>query len=148
MKKTKIKKITKKEKVDRLLFHNAHVVYLNRWLDTPLHGKQSRARNRIYRIVKAIAEEVEEERQKLIEKHAKKENGKRVMEGNKFVMKNQEKFQKEWDALLAEERVLDILPSNENDWKVVREIMDEHPAAFGAEEGMYYDEIMNELEKI
>jgi len=116
-----------------------------------LHGQKSRSRNRITRILKERVDEYEVERRGLLEEYGKKDKeGKLVMTpgGGNFVIVDQKRFTKEFEELLDSNVVIDVLPSNKEDFVVVRDIILNLQRDFNYQQGELYESICSKLEKV
>lgn len=154
-----------KAKKEALVLKNFYLPYLfnsnpqseeGNWLNTPLHGRQARARNRFIKLLLEKSGEADKGRIELLKKHCKRDNKKEpVMIVNEkgreaFDLSDEgwEKFNKEFAELQSEEVIFDVLPSTEGDLKEVREILYELKKPLELKESFVYDEIMTEFDKI
>jgi len=130
---------------------------LQEWLAKQmLHGKISRARTRFIKLIIPQVKELEEERLKLLQEYAekRKEKDKDVIvyfdkndkkttdanEGVKYVMKDMDRFVKEYGELVNEEFVIDVTPANQETIYGVRDLILNTESAFVGRMAMRYDE--------
>lgn len=120
-----------------------------------LHGKDSRVRTKLLKIFIEKAEEIEADRKKLVEEFAEKDkegkilyigkDGKDTTEfsGNvnyKLSEDSQAKFNKEYEEMMKEDCIVDIVPSNkELVWRT-RDILLKTEETFVGKEAAFYDE--------
>ena len=158
-------KDTTPEKKVALTLKNYHLTYLfdtnpsatqGNWLNTPLHNKQARARNRFLKIISERNQELEDNRMELLKQYCKKDKeGEPVMKKTDnglqeydFVEEDYEKFQKEYGEMQIEDFIIDILPSNKEDIMIVRDILDDLKKPLELRESFVYEEVMTAFEKI
>ncbi len=140
-------------KTKSLTFKNNQIVSLNSLLrGVKLKGKDARVRNRFFKIITPRLQEVEEERKKIGVEHSKKDKDGNVktldveVEGKKqegFDFKKGEfkKFKKEYNEVLKEDFIVDILPSNKDDLIAMGVILENLDVEFTVETGAVYDAI-------
>lgn len=141
----------KKEVVKALSLKNYHLRTMFEILESPLHGQEARARNRIARLFKEKQDVLEAERIKLLDKYAKKnEKGEKILDksGRNYEMEDIDAFQKEYKETLDDAALFDILPSNKSDFSVVKKIVLEWKKPLGLAETELYEEICQAFEKI
>lgn len=119
-----------------LKIKNKYLIGLANWLnEQDLPGKLSRERNRFVETLSEAFQEVEKERMKLIEKHSKKdENEKPIIKDNRYELKNDEEFNKEFLELMDDEFLLDMTPVNQLRIKMMKNIILETDYKFGPKE--------------
>lgn len=85
----------------------------------------SAARRRFFRILKGPAGDLDAERQELSIKYADKADDKPKLLKDQFVYsaKNKKELDREWEKLNQEKIVIDVLPSNEKDIAVIRDLL-------------------------
>lgn len=141
----------KKEIVSSITLKNYHIRPLVQILDVPLHGQQARSRNRITSIFTERGRDLEKARLDLIKKFGKKDK-----EGNteidpitkNYNLENPAEFQKEFQAMMSEDSVFDILPSNRDDFKRIKEVVLDCKIDFDINGTTVYDEICQVFEKL
>lgn len=118
-----------------------------------LHGPKARARNHIHKTILERAKVVEEERMDLVKKYAVLDkNGELILDEKtgryQIDDKKKEAFDKDFLDLMKEKTAFDILPSNQHDWRIVRDIfLNELRSDFTVDDGMVYEEICEALTK-
>jgi len=145
--------------VDSVVLKNGHVgTYakegiLFKLLNVPLHGQQSRSRNRILKQISLKRDEIEKDRVSIMEGYAEKEvvDGKEVVKltedgqydiNTEGLIKANEGYRK----LMDEDYIIDILPSNKVDLRTVKTIIEESLVSFGTNDGADYDDICEGFE--
>lgn len=123
------------------------------FLDVPLHGVEARVRNRFITILGKKLIVLNQEKQKILGEHSEKdENGKTkfLEEGKKYDItpENLKIATKEIDSLYAEDCIIDILPSNEKEIAIVRNLLFDTKQEFSIVDGSAYDEICKAFESI
>lgn len=117
-----------------------------------LHGVQARARNKFFQIIEPHINYIESERIKIITTYAKKEKGDKVMTNEKgeveWLKGGLEGFKKEYNVLINKEFVIDVIPSNRETLKQVRDILLNLKTEFSPVEGRAYDLICQSFERI
>lgn len=160
------KKVEKKSDVKALVLKKYHLKKLIDWLTfivrnpgTPeqvtfpfsLHGPRARVRNRVTMLIQKAYDGVETERLALCDEFGKKdEDNKPVMtETGSFEIEDREAFDKAFTELMDEDIAFDILPSTENDWNVVKNIViADLRTDMTFHEGIIYEEVCTAFEKI
>jgi len=145
-----VKKIEKKDSIKGFTIQKGELMYLGKWITHVitrndegivktvrgqdgqqyppalfLHGAEARSRNKINALLNQRAKEIETERMEVIKKFAKvdpKTKELLVVDGAYQFGEKQESFEKEFDILMSEETTFDILPSNSDDWKTVKNL--------------------------
>lgn len=144
----------KKTKATSITIKNGHVVDLVKWLNMPLHGDQSRVRNRFLKLIEPRYNEIETERlAKLKEITPKDEAGKPKMMPDKrtFDLGDQAEPFNEWiKERHAEEYVIDILDSNKATLRGVKDLLKKvgENLMFNSEQGESYDELCDIFETL
>ena len=146
-------KTEEKEIVNSLKIKNTYIEKLISFLDTPLHGQEARARNRFVSIIGKQLVFLTSERQRLLEEKTKKdEKGKPILidDGKKYDISPEDLtiVNEELAVLFNEDYIIDILPSNKSDIKVVSEIILNSTKEFDLSEGAVYDEICKVFENL
>lgn len=128
---------------------------LYRLLNIPLHGAQSRARNRFGNLVKDQVNYIEEERIKMIEGYAKKGKDKqplRKMDGDEEVYDvtddNMVKYRKEFDVFMHEPWLLDVTAANKQDLALIKPLVLESKQTVEMVDGYAYEEVCTAFEAI
>lgn len=144
---------TTNEKVLELPRYTLSLLY--RLLNVPLHGQQSRARNRVGQLVKDQVNYIEEERVKMIEGFAIKGKDKqplRKMEGDEEVYdvtpENMAKYRKEFDEFMHEPWVVVITPANKMDFSLIKPLILESKIPLETVDGYAYEEMCTAFEAI
>lgn len=127
-KKPEKKKHQEKEldKVSSFQLKNKMLKFFNHLIDVPLHSEQAVARNRISKLVKEKFDEFEADRLDLIEKYAKRDDNKEKMldaEGVNFLLEDQAGFERDWEILRNNVALFDVLPSNRQYWRSIRDVV-------------------------
>lgn len=122
-------------------------------LNVPLHGAQSRARNRFSQIIKSKIEVLEDARIDLVESYAQKDekgNPKMLENGQEYDIdpKDLEKYKAEFNTLMEEYTIIDMVPSVKADFVVIRPIILESKMELQTVDGYMYDEICKAVEAI
>jgi len=144
--------------VKALKLNNGQLRLLVEWLQerTPgmplmLHGSKARARNRFFTIVQPRLKELEEGRVEIAEKYSKKDKeGKaRLKEDKSYDIDEdkQEVLNKELTDLFAEEYLIDILPSNKETLKEIKEMVLNLEREFNMQDGALYSVICDSFEE-
>lgn len=143
------------KKADALSIPNYSLALLYQLLNVPLHGAQSRARNRFAQIVKNRVNSLEDDRIELLEarcnKDAKGKPKKKVTDGEEsYDISDKElaAYRKEFDALMHENLVIDILPSTKQDLVLIRPLILDSKLPIGTVDGYTYEEICAAFEAI
>lgn len=133
---------------------NKYVLGLASWLnDLQLYGKESRERTRFVSVLSERLAETDKFRNSMVEKYVEKgEDGKsKTKVGDDGVevwdIKAEElpKFEKEYNELMDEDFVLDVLDGNKEKTKVVKDIVLNTDYKFGPKEG---DSVQEKMAKI
>lgn len=127
--------------MNELKIKNNNLVSLTRWLNgIALPGKESRVRTRFVELASEHIADIDEKRIELLKQHAKKDDkgepiliedmvkdeasGEDIPSGTKrYDLEDQDKFKKEFDAVMEEEFVLDVTDGHKDKCKVVRDII-------------------------
>lgn len=128
---------------------NRHAKNLTKWLDIPLHGAVARQRARFVAFLKVKEDEIEKGRLALCEELCDKdEQGKAIMENNryKFDPEALKKFTDEYEKSLEEPFIIDILDSNKEMLKQVKDLIINSKNQMGTAESQAYDEVCLILE--
>ena len=149
----------KTSEVKALTLTNGQLRLLAEWLEqradgTPLllHGSKARARNRFYVLIGTRLKEIEEGKIELAEKYSKKDkDGKAKFkeDGKTYDIEEgkQEEVNKELTDLFAEEYVIDILPSNQETLREIKEMLLNLDRDFDTQGGAIYDYICGIFEE-
>lgn len=128
---------------------NSQLKGLILFLNIPLHSQKARARNIIYKLVNPFTEEYETERMKLIEKYGSK-NKKGELEfideeKTEYKIVDKEKFEKSFEKLKNVEIVFDVLPSNKEAWKIVKQIVEDTKVELDITLTDFWEELLESL---
>ena len=148
-----------KEKIEGLELNYSEVMFLfSLLIDAMLHGQESRARNKIVNLLKERITEFEKERRAIVEKFGEKDKEgktkteKFIQEGiekERFVLKDQEGFNKEFQELISTCKfIFDILPSNKIDFATVKNIVFNIKKDMNYLDGEIYASLCDKLEKL
>ena len=127
-----------------LSIKNGHLEFFYKLLDKPKHGKEARVKNRFLKLIIPRIQEIEKERIALLTNYSDKKGGKPVMLDTNYSLSpsNLEKFKKEYTEYLMEDLIIDILPSNKDDIKAIKKMLEEDTIELTTENGATYDIIM------
>lgn len=126
----------------------------------PLHGPDARARNRFFTMVELRVKETEVLRTEILNKYAKKdkkgevimtpsENPMRPEPRHSFTPENEAKAEKELVELFNSLIIFDVLPSNKDDFKAMKDIfLNKLRSEFSTEDSIIYEEICQSFEKL
>ena len=151
-----------KEKTNKpvaLVLKNGNLDILTKWLaEAKLHGQRARARNRIVKLIGEKAVMIEKERMIILGKYSKKTKdgeletkevedvfGKKTRQ---YVIADQEKFNKQYQSLIDEDAVFDLLPSNREDFKIAKEIVLNLNVEMDFNQTDVYEQVCSAFEKI
>ena len=148
-----------KEKISALELSYEEIIFLFYLLvESLLYGQESRSRNKIVNLLKERVEEFEKERMSILEKYSEKDKEGKLKtekfiqqgeEKKRFVLADQEKFNKEFQELVnTSKSVFDVLPSNRSDFLTVKNIVLNSNKKLNYADGEIYDRICAKLEKI
>ena len=148
-----------KEKISALELSYEEIIFLFYLLiESLLYGQESRSRNKIVNLLKERVEEFEKERMSILEKYSEKDKEGKLKtekfiqqgeEKKRFVLTDQEKFNKEFQELVnTSKSVFDVLPSNRSDFLTVKNIVLNSNKKLNYEDSEIYDRICTKLEKI
>lgn len=152
--KKEIKKVEVKKRVDAISLKNAYISILLTWLSVPLHSEKARARNRIVEILAPRFKDFEKERMELIEKYGEKDDKKKLIMipgvngGTRYSIKDQVKFNEAFDKIKEVEVVFDILPSNRENWKIARKIIEDTKMEMDVEVTNIWEKVLEILKEI
>lgn len=159
----------KNTKEKSLSFKNSHVDSLLSFItevtktaengesvDRPLllHGAKARARNKITDILFIKVKEIEKNRFDIIKKYSEKDKGgepKRTEDDKGYVLQKDKiaKFDEEFTKLMEEDCVFDILPSNAEQWRLIKEfVLKDIKTEMDYKQTQAYEEICEAFEKI
>ena len=131
---------------------NGHLKFLNGWLDTPLHGDQSRTRSRFLKMILPRLQEIEIERLNMLKDLADKDKDKKPIIENHSYKLAPDKLQKFTDYQNErddEEFVIDILESNRKTLSAMKVLLADdigNHVEFTKTEGIIYNEILEAFE--
>jgi hypothetical protein len=135
--------------MEALKLKNRHLIPLGNWLATlELSGSDSRKRTRFVVALQGRLDEMEKERIKLAEKYCKKNNkGKPKMKKDAsgqqvydFSKENRDKFANEMNEYFEEDYVLDVLDSNKEELKAIKDVVLNTEEKFSGRQATEYDE--------
>ena len=142
----------KTEQLKSVTLNFGELEKLTTWLaEAMLHGSELRSRTKIVDVLVKESQDFDKTRIELVKKYAEldKKTKEPLMneDGKSFKMKDMAGFAKEWgEALEKTAFTFDILPSNEQDWKNVKNIILNLKKDFNYGEGIIYTEICDKLE--
>ena len=141
-------KIIKYKHMKKITIKNGHLDLLFKLMDKPRHGKEARVKNRFLQLIVPRIKEIEIDRIKILESRADKKDGKAIMEEGSYSVnaKNLNEFRKEYTEILMEDLVIDVLPSNQDDLKVVKVMLENDTTDLTTDEGAIYDYILKGFE--
>ncbi|WP_117161347.1 DUF1617 family protein [Paraliobacillus sp. X-1268] len=127
---------------------NAHLGQATSLLfDLALKGKQSRHRTKFIKLLAERSKEVEEQRKQLAEEHAKKDDeGKAIINDEKYDIPDQEAFKKDYQELLDELLIIEGGDA-QGMLKTVKKVLDECDKEFSGQEAVVYDYLCDQFEK-
>lgn len=141
------------KKTKSLEFRNHYLLLMGQWLDIPLQGHDARIKAKFFRLISDAIQDIITERSAKLERYEaekdEKGNWKTDIEG--YVFKDSKKGKhcmKEIMELMDEIFILDVLPSNEQLLKEIGEMFINLERKFDTNEGVQYDYICTEFEKI
>ncbi len=120
-------------------------------IDAPLHGAQARARNRVAKRFNFLAKELEDNRQKLLEKYAKKNKDgslKKNASGSAYDMEDEEAFKKEYSKALEADVVMEITNGERDDFRSIKEVILNTQKMFDIAETETYETLCTAFEVI
>lgn len=135
---------------------------IQNWLNKQmLHGKVSRARTRFLKLIAPRMQEINEEKQKLIEENAEKNKDKELIyldakgkettdkaKSTQYKMKDAGKFQKDYTNYLQEDFVIDITGATEDTIYGVKTIILDTEEEFKEDMSSIYNEWCEAFENI
>lgn len=139
------------DKVSSFQLKNKMLKFFNLLIDVPLHSEQAVARNRISKLIKEKFDEFEADRLDLIEKYAKRDDKNEKMldeEGKNYILADIEGFDRDWELLRENVAVFDILPSNRQYWRTIRDVVKNTKVEMDIETTDTWEEIMETLKNI
>lgn len=106
-----------------------------------LGGRASRMRTKFLKLLNEAVNEVEGFRKEILEKHSKKDSeGKAVIEGNSYVLKDPLAFGKEYAELMNEDFIVDETESKREVLQHIKRILDNTSAEFEGVQAFQYDQ--------
>jgi hypothetical protein len=140
-----------KERPSSMTLKNYTLQPLYIWLSVPLHSKQARARNYFVKIVSEKIKELDSSRIELLEKYSKKDkDGKAIIEKNQYQLEDEhiETYKKEFEELMDETYIIDLLDSNREYLQIVKDIILNLDRKFDIAEGATYEEVCQAFETL
>ena len=144
-----------KKKMQTLKFLNHQLKFVVDLLSGELPIKQARSRNRFLHLLTPRLKELEDERNKIIlAKCDKSEDGKPLTEEKdgqksyKFSNNTWLDVQKELTDLFNENLVIDVTPANEEDIKIVKEIIFNSDKTLAFQETEIYELVAKQFEEL
>ncbi len=144
-----------------LQFKNYHITFINVCLNyisgnfaqpgTPLqlHGQESRSRAKFLRLIESHIKNTDEGQQEIVARHAKKDKDKKPIKTETgFSINNMDKFNKEYEVFMNEKAVIDVLPSNKEILRTIKEMFLNLKREFSVDEGKIYDEVCEIFEQL
>ena len=142
-------------KMQTIKIKNSQLKLVSDWLSGELAVKEARSRNRFLHLLAPRLKETDEERNKIIlNKCDKGEDGKPLVEekdGNqsyKFSGDNWATVQQEIVDLLNEDFVVEVTPSNEEDIKIVKDLIINLDKKFDPQQTEIYEIIVKQFEAL
>ena len=130
-------------------FKNKELVEVMGWLNVPLHSEQARARNKIVDILNTEFEIFEKERIAICDKYTDRtpEDNKPIMQDGHYKIKDEHKetFDKEWKDLQDAPVTFDILPSNREHWRIVRNVIEKTNREMDIDQTAFWEKILEAL---
>lgn len=132
------------------------------WLNIPLHGKEVKARNTVFKEWMVVMEEVEKMRAEIIDKYAElmpslvqrdgvtvEKKMEKIVEGGNYKLTDQEGFQKDYEQLMNQDENFVITPETKEAYSVVKKlVLDGMHRGYDFQEGLILDEIEEAFRKI
>lgn len=149
--KTKNHQKKEQEKVSSFQVQNKVLKFMNALIDVPLHSEQAVARNRISKAIQEKFDEFEKDRLDLIEKYAKRDDNNEKMldeEGKNYILENIEGFNRDWELLREQHAVFDVLPSNRQYWRTIRDVVKNTKLEMDIELTDMWEELLEALKTI
>lgn len=144
-----------KKSITSIALKNTHLKYISNWLSMPLHGKESRIRNRFIQMIEPRSIEIEKERlAKLTELAKKDDKGEPKLLDDKrtydLTPENLKAFEDAMHAIGEESLVIDILPSNKETITSIKDILITIGDRLSLDpiSGRAYDEVCEIFEKL
>jgi hypothetical protein len=142
-----------KIEVKGLTIKNGHLEKLIGFLDTPLHGTEARARNKFVTVVGKQIMFLTSERQRILKEYSEKDEkgeAKTINDGKEYdiTSENLAKVNEEMNTLYNSDFVIDILPSNAGEIKMISKLILETKKEFDLIEGSIYDKVAEAFEAI
>lgn len=124
-------------------------------LNVPLHGAQSRSRNRFAQGIKNRINYLEDERIRMLEDRCNKDKDglpKKKMTGDQeeydITDAALKEYRKEFDALMHESTIIDLVPSMKADIAMIRPLILDSKTPIETVDGYTYEEICNAFEAV
>ena len=132
------------------------------WLNIPLHGKDVKARNAVFKEWMKVMDVVEEKRQAIIDKYAELQDAlthrdgvtvskkqERIVENGNYRLSDPDAFQKEYEELMDKEETFEITPELKESYSVVKKlILEGMHRGYDFNEGIILEEIEEVFRKI
>lgn len=111
--------------------------------DMLLHGTDLRSRNRIIDLITPKLKEYEQNRLEIVSKHSVEEDGKLKIENGNYVIKEgeMEAFNQEIGEFFKEDILIDILPANEKEFEIVKNLVLNSDKEMNYNEGKVYERV-------
>lgn len=151
----KAPKTPKAPLADSVVFKNVDLKTLIAWLDVPLHSQQAIARNRVCEQIGVVFNAFEKERLALVEKYGDRDPKTNEIiiitnpDGStNFKLKDKKAFEAEYNPLADTDAIFDILPSNRQHWKTVREIIASSKMPMDVAITTFWEGVLKALENV
>lgn len=139
------------KQTDKLTFKNYQLNVLLQVLDTTMNGAYARARSKFFILLRDQIELNEKARIEMITQYSDKDKkGEPIIDEktNNYSLteENTKLFNRDYEELLLEDFIIDMLPSNEDVLKKVAEKVLSSEAEFNIRDGEIYSQICDEFE--
>jgi len=132
-------------------FTNTNIQFLYNWLNVPLHGTQSRARNRFIKLIDKQYKNSIDTRKEILEKYAKKDDaGKVILKEGLYDISDEdiEKAKEELNVFLDKSVSYKLTKADIKDVKEIVSILNNSKVGHDIVQGEIYEQIMSELEAV
>ncbi|WP_112181372.1 DUF1617 family protein [Paraliobacillus zengyii] len=115
--------------------------------DLNLKRKQSRHRTEFIKILAERSKKVEEQRKQIAEEHSKKDDeGKAIINDDRYDIEDQKAFKEDYQELLDESLIIEGGDA-QGMLKTVKKVLDECDKEFSGQEAVVYDYLCEQFEK-
>lgn len=123
-----------------------HLRYLPIWLNTPLHGEESRARNQFLNHIDIEIEKIREKHLEMLKKYSQKnEAGEPIINNGSYKIDEEKHTEFDKEYLEWSKQEIEIEPFK--NIKTIKKIISELYRKMDTAEGAVYDEVLAILEK-